>query len=89
MGMMKNYLLKLLSHCSDEQFGQDAVEWGITSGFIKLTYDLETDLRCIMGEPGKPETGAYPDLVEAYQRVIRMDWEDADHGVPEEILRSR
>src|SRR5579871_5915139 len=51
MGAMKNYLLTLLQHCSEETFGQDAVEYAIVSGAVTLTYHLETDLRAIMGEP--------------------------------------
>jgi hypothetical protein len=51
MGMTKQYLLKILENCSDEQFGQDAVEWAIISGWIQLTGNLQTDLRTIMGEP--------------------------------------
>jgi len=70
MGQMKNYLLRVLENCSDEQFGQDAVEWAITSGYIHLTYDLDTDLRQIMGEPGKPETGEYDAICEAYRRTL-------------------
>ncbi|HVM50949.1 MAG TPA: hypothetical protein VMU04_23175 [Candidatus Acidoferrum sp.] len=72
---MKNYLLTLLEHCSEEQFGQDAVEWAIVTGFIQLSYDLEADLRLIMGEPGRPETGRYDDIVEAYQRVVRQNYQ--------------
>jgi hypothetical protein len=72
MGMMKNYLLDLLHLCSDEQFGQDAVEWAIASGSVKLTYDLQSDLRRIMGEPGVPDSGLYPLIVENYQRVARQ-----------------
>ena len=86
MGMMKNYLLELLHLCSEEQFGQDAVEWAITVGLVKLSYDLERDLRLIMGEPGKPETGSYSDVIEAYQRVIRQEWTDGDAELLEEIL---
>jgi len=41
MGMMKKYLLNLLTLCSDEQFGQDAVEWAIMNGNIHLTYLCE------------------------------------------------
>jgi|GEM_PF-2822712 len=69
MGMTKNYLLKILENCSEHSFGQDAVEWAIVSGHIKLTGDLQTDLRTIMGEPGKPETGLYDEICEAYRRV--------------------
>lgn len=68
MAMLGDYLLKLLERCSDEQFGQDAVDYGITLGMVKLTYHLETDLRLIMGEPGKPETGMYDRLCEAWRR---------------------
>jgi len=71
MGMMKKYLLNLLTLCSDEQFGQDAVEWAIMNGNIHLTYTLQEDLRLIMGEPGKPETGQYDQIVEHYRRTCR------------------
>ena len=40
---MKNYLLTLLQHCSEEQFGQDAIEHAILNGALELTYNLETD----------------------------------------------
>jgi len=43
MGMMKNYLLTLLEHCSEEQFGQDAIEHAIITGALELTYNLPTD----------------------------------------------
>jgi len=74
MGMMKKYLLNLLTLCSDEQFGQDAVEWAIMNGNIHLTYTLQEDLRLIMGEPGKPETGQYDAIVEAYRRVLQQHY---------------
>ncbi len=87
---MKNYLLDLLCSCSDQQFGQDAVEWAIVTGFVRLTYDREKDLRLIMGEPGKPETGSYPEIVEAYQRVVQKNYEDlieSYHPLLEELNR--
>jgi hypothetical protein len=90
MGMMKNYMLELLHRCSDQQLGQDAVEWAIVSGHIRLSYDLEADLRLIMGEPGKPETGKYPDLVEHYQRMVRQYNElliESYQPLLEELLR--
>lgn len=70
--MIKQYLLELLCLCSDRQFGQEAIEWAILTGKIKLSYDLERDLRLIMGAPGKPETGMYPELIELYQAVMRQ-----------------
>jgi hypothetical protein len=73
MGMMKNYLLNLLCLCSDQQLGQDAVEWAVVSGHIRLSYNLEADLRLVMGEPGKPETGKFPDLLEHYQRMVQQN----------------
>ena len=71
MGQMKNYLLTVLENCSEEQFGQDAVEWAIQFGLVQLSYNLEADLRLIMGEPGEPQTGRYDDLCEGYRRYVR------------------
>jgi hypothetical protein len=62
MGMMKNYLLNLLQQCSEEQFGQDAVEWAIVSGRVHLTYDLNSDVRELMSR--------YDELIEAYRRSL-------------------
>ena len=72
---MKEYLLKLLELCSDENFGQEAVEYGVVNGRVPLTYDLQTDLRTIMGEPGRPETGCYDQLCAAYRAVVRQNTE--------------
>ena len=71
MGMVKNYLTELICLCSDEAFGQDAVDWAIDTGLIVPTYNREQDLRTIMGEPGKPETGRYNEIVDAYREEIR------------------
>jgi hypothetical protein len=92
MGMTKNYLLKILENCSQHQFGQDAVEWAIVSGHVALTGDLETDLRAILGEPGKPETGRYDEFCEAWRRVcndneVTLMLSTAD-PILEEMLRS-
>lgn len=91
MGMTKNYLLKVLENCSENQFGQDTVEWAIISGRLRLAGDLQTDLRAIMGEPGEPPV-KYDELIEAYRRVCAdneaamMD-AFAQSGLLEEILR--
>jgi hypothetical protein len=69
---MKEYLLKLLELCSDENFGQEAVEYAILNGHLQLTYDLPTDLRIIMGEPGRPETGCYDQLCAQYRAITRQ-----------------
>ena len=60
MGMMKNYLLKLLQQCSEEKFGQDAIEWSIVSGLVRLSYDLNADVHSIMSR--------YDEIIEAYRR---------------------
>lgn len=60
MGMIKNYLLEVLQQCSEEQFGQDAIEWAIVSGLVRLSYDLDTDIREIMLR--------YDEIIEAYRR---------------------
>ena len=92
MGMTKNYLLKIQENCCDQRFGQEAIEWAIVSGWITLTGDLQKDLVTIMGEPGKPETGQYDAIIEAYQRTCREQGDalvDLYHasGLFEEILR--
>jgi hypothetical protein len=62
MGMMKGYLLKLLHECSEHKFGQDAIEWAIVSGLVRLTYDLECDVRESMSR--------YDEIIEAYRRSL-------------------
>lgn len=47
---MKNYLLTVLQNCSEEQFGQEAVEHAIVSGALQLTYNLPTDLHQIFDQ---------------------------------------
>lgn len=90
MGLTKNYLLRVLENCSEHQFGQDAVEWAIYSGWVTLTGDLQTDLKAIMGEPGQPETGQYDDICDAYRRrreELTQASLDALNPLLEEILR--
>ena len=60
MGMMKNYVLTLLQECSEEQFGQDAVEWAIVAGHVRLSYERNADVRSIMLR--------YDEIIEAYRR---------------------
>ena len=68
MGMMKNYLLNLLQQCSEEQFGQDAVEWAVGSGLVRLTYDMERDVRESMSR--------YDEIIEAYRRSLAQKMEE-------------
>jgi hypothetical protein len=70
MGMLKHYILELVHLCSDETFGQDAVEWAIRTGLIRLTYRKHEDLRVIVGEPGKPDSGRYSEILEAYRQLL-------------------
>ena len=60
MGMMKNYILNLLQQCSEHKFGQDAIEWAIVSGLVRLTYDLDRDIHETMSR--------YDEIIEAYRR---------------------
>ncbi len=60
MGMIKNYLLNLLQQCSEESFGQDAIEWAIMSGLVRLTYNLDQDIRECMSR--------YDEIIEAYRK---------------------
>ena len=60
--MMKNYILKLLQQCSEEKFGQDAIEWAVVSGQVRLTYDLERDVRESMSR--------YDEIIEAYRLAL-------------------
>ena len=62
MGMMKNYLLRLLAQCSEERFGQHAIEWAIVTGLLRLTYDLDRDVRESMSR--------YDEIIEAYRRSL-------------------
>ncbi|HJZ80293.1 MAG TPA: hypothetical protein VKD91_08100 [Pyrinomonadaceae bacterium] len=62
MGMMKNYLLNLLQQCSEEKFGQDAIEWAIVSGRVHLTYDLDRDIRETMSR--------YDEIIEGYRATL-------------------
>ena len=75
MGMMKNYLLRLLEQCSEEQFGQHAVEWAIVTGLVRLTYDFDRDVRESMSR--------YDEIIEAYRRsLVRAKIEGAKPHAP-------
>ena len=60
--MMKQYLLNLLHQCSEEKFGQDAIEWAVISGLVRLTYHLDDDVREVMTR--------YDEIIEAYRRSL-------------------
>jgi len=50
MSCIKNYFLTLLQQCSEERFGQDAVEWAIVNGQIPIVCNLPTDLHTIFDQ---------------------------------------
>jgi ribosomal protein L37E len=50
MSCIKNYFLALLQQCSEERFGQDAVEWAIVNGQIPIVCNLTTDLHTIFDQ---------------------------------------
>ena len=64
MGMMKNYVLTLLQQCSEEQFGQDAIEWAVVAGLVHLSYEQIADVRSIMSR--------YDEIIEAYRRSTAL-----------------
>ncbi len=75
MGMMKNYLLNLLQQCSEEQFGQDAIEWAIVSGFVTLSYNPDSDVHKIMS--------SYDDIIDAYRKARgQNNAQDVVSGLP-------
>jgi hypothetical protein len=94
MGMTKNYLLTLLQKCSEEQFGQDAIEWAVFNGHVQLTGNLADDVRLIMGSvpDGPPDETNYDCIIAAYRRSVSehgaalLDLYHAS-GLMEEILR--
>jgi len=67
---IKRYLENLLHQCSEEKTGQDAIDWAICSGFIKLTFDFDTDVKTCADE--------YSRIIEAYQchlhRQAEHEW---------------
>jgi hypothetical protein len=65
MGMMKNYLLNLLQQCSEEKFGQDAIEWAIVSGRVRLTYNLDHDIHESMSR--------YDEIIEGYRQALAQE----------------
>ena len=65
MGMIKNYFLDLLQQCSEEQFGQDAIEWAVMTGFVTLSYEKDRDVRNIMS--------SYDSIIDAYRKAKQQD----------------
>lgn len=78
MGSLKHYYLRVLEQCSDQQTGQDAIEWAIVAGMVTLSYDLEADVRSIMAR--------YDDIIAAYQAHLRREeahaWSETLNPIP-------
>ena len=65
MGATKHYLNNVICACSDEKFGQDAVEYAIVMGHIHLTMDFERDVATIMSQ--------YDEIADHYQREVNRN----------------
>ena len=65
MGLVKHYLNDLICACSDEQFGQDAVEYAVQMGRVKVTGDQAADTAAIMSN--------YDAVVSAYQDEVHRN----------------
>jgi hypothetical protein len=78
MGMIKNYLLTLLQQCSEEQFGQDVIQWAIESGRVHISYDLDSDIRSIMSR--------YDELIETYRATVQQS--EFQHRSPAPMQRA-
>ena len=69
MGMLKHYLLTVLERCSDEAFGQEAVEHAITTGAVQLTGVLDADLRAILAQYDQ-HCHAYREACRAHEHAL-------------------
>jgi hypothetical protein len=56
---IKRYLENVLQACSEEQTGQDAIDWAIVAGMVKLTFNFEADVQHIADH--------YSQIIVAYQ----------------------
>jgi hypothetical protein len=65
MGQAKNYLLNIICACSDQAFGQDAVEYATEMGWVTLTGNFEADVKMIMDQ--------YDDLLDQYRAEVNRN----------------
>ena len=64
MGMLKHYLLRLITVCApDNAFAQDAIEHAIFSGRVRLTGNYEADRQSVLSQ--------YDAIIEDYEHVVR------------------
>jgi hypothetical protein len=78
--MLKRYLENILHNCSEQSFGQEAVEWAIVTGRLKLKYELAADLHAIFDPlPDQPDDGVdkpltrYDEIIADYQAQVQAD----------------
>lgn len=76
--MIKRYVENFITQCSDQKFGQDAVEWAILQGRLTLTFHLATDLAAVHAPlpaeaqtPGEKPLTRYDQLIEEFQLETR------------------
>jgi hypothetical protein len=69
MSAIKNYFLNLLHQCSEERFGQDAIEWAIVNGRIPIVCNLPADLHTIFDQ--RSNCCAAPPLGELHNHLGR------------------
>ena len=62
MGMLKQYMLVLQERCSDHLYGQMAIEWAVLNGIVKLSGDMESDIRTVMLN--------YDNIIECYKQGV-------------------
>jgi len=63
MGMLKNYLLHVITSCApDNGFAQNAIEHAILTNEVTLTGHFETDQQAILGR--------YDSIVEKYHQTV-------------------
>lgn len=72
MGAIKNYLLSIQERVSEHSFGQDAVQHAIFTGALKLTYNLESDVKAAC-ESYDNICIAYTDFVHNGPRPVELE----------------
>lgn len=63
MGQVKHYMMDLVCQASDDIETQDATEFALFEGWVKITGNLERDVAAIRSQ--------LPDILERFQIVAR------------------
>ena len=84
MGMLKHYVLRLITVCApDNAFAQDAIEHAIFGGHMRLTGNFEADRQTVLSQ--------YDAIIEDYQQSVRRHTVaqiDSSTPLPERIEQS-